>query len=80
MEVITLDLNTPTCGTCLHWQGARQTELGIRIRCMKQGDGICLVRQQEKRSVLETIQPCNGGADCPSWLKVEFPSVLGKLV
>lgn len=77
MEVITLDINNPACGTCHHWQGARQNELGIRVRCIKQGDGICQFRQSEQRSVLDTIQPCTGGNNCPNWLKLAFPSVVG---
>lgn len=77
MEVITLDINTPICGTCHHWQGARHNEMGIRVRCLKEGDGLCMIRQQEKRSILEIIQPCSAGENCKNWLKLEVAKVFG---
>lgn len=76
MEVIILDIAHKLCGTCQHWDGARQKEMGIRVRCLKESDGVCLVRQQEKRNLLDTIQPCHGGFDCPNWLGMELPPIV----
>ncbi|MBS4095237.1 MAG: hypothetical protein KGZ83_00190 [Sulfuricella sp.] len=79
MEVITIDFSTQLCGTCHHWQGARQNERGVWIRCMRQGDGLCQSPQTGKLSVLDSIKKCVDGENCANWMKWDVPPTAGSL-
>lgn len=73
MEIVTVARDRKICGTCRYWDGARENETGKNIRCLKQSEGICLIRKQRHGRILETIVTCESGENCPDWQEWDRP-------
>jgi hypothetical protein len=69
VDVITISFDQKRCGTCRHWEGARQCENGRLIICIHRSEGLCGVRRRQQRGILNALKTCDAGESCENWDK-----------
>lgn len=64
--LVTMDQMEPVCGTCVHWDGAREIQQN-QVRVIADSEGVCGLLAAQGRDFVETITLSTHRPPCGEW-------------
>jgi hypothetical protein len=64
--LVSIDRMEPVCGTCAHWDGAREAQQD-KVRVIADSEGVCKLLAAQGRGFVETITLSTRRPVCGDW-------------